>query len=292
MATNNKTPIDSLIQAATADRAEEIGAQKASLDAVSLFALAVLAGAFIALGAMFSTIVTTGAAGVVPYGLTRLVAGIAFSLGLILVIVGGAELFTGNNLMVMAWASRRISLGQLARAWTIVYLGNFVGSLGTAVLVFLSGQHAFAGGAVGANALAIAAAKVALPPLEALVLGILCNVLVCLAVWLCLGARSTADRILAIVPPVTAFVAAGFEHSIANMYFIPLGMLIRAGADDGFWSAIGRDAGDFPALTAGSFLANLVPVTVGNMVGGAVLVGAVYWFIYLRGRVNGPAGRT
>lgn len=284
MAGENNGAIDPQVPAAIAARAEEIGAQKAGLDTISLLALAVLAGAFIALGAMLSTVAATGAAGTLPYGLARLVVGAVFSVGLILVVVGGAELFTGNNLMVMAWASRRIGTGRLLRAWAIVYAGNLVGGLGTAALVFLSGQHGFAGGAVGATALDIAAAKVALPPFQALVLGILCNVLVCLAVWLCLGARTVADRVLAIVPPVTAFVAAGFEHSIANMYFIPLGMMIRAGAPDGFWTAIGRSPDDFATLTVGGFLANLAPVTLGNVIGGAVLVGAMYWFIYLRGR--------
>ncbi|MGE3935292.1 MAG: formate transporter FocA [Rhodospirillaceae bacterium] len=284
MAAENNATIDPQVPAALAVRAEEIGAQKAGLDTISLLALSVLAGAFIAFGAMLSTVAATGAAGVLPYGVARLIAGAVFSLGLILVVAGGAELFTGNNLMVMAWASRRITTGRLLRAWAIVYAGNLVGGLGTAALVFLSGQHGFAGGAVGATALGIATAKVALPPFQALMLGILCNVLVCLAVWLCLGARTIADRVLAIVPPVTAFVAAGFEHSIANMYFVPLGMMIRSGASDGFWTAIGRSPDEFATLTLAGFLANLAPVTIGNVIGGAGLVGAVYWFIYLRGR--------
>ena len=158
-----------------------------------------------------------------PYGVIRLLAGLAFSLGLILVIVGGAELFTGNNLLGMAWASRRISTAAVVRNWVIVYAGNFVGALGTAVLVVAAGQYAFGGGAVGATALATAATKVGYDPLQAFVLGILCNGLVCLAVWLTYSARTTTDRILAIVPPIAAFVAMGFEHSIANMYFIPVG---------------------------------------------------------------------
>lgn len=275
--------VDALVPQAIALRADEVGAAKAQLDAVKLIALAVLAGAFIALGAAFSTVVATGA-GALPYGVGRLLAGLAFSLGLILVVVGGAELFTGNNLMVMAWASRRISGAALLRAWALVYVGNMIGGIGTAVLVFLSGHYRGDGGAIGATALSIAAAKVALDPVQAFFLGVLCNVLVCLAVWLCLGARSTTDRILAIVPPITAFVAAGFEHSVANMYFIPVALLIKWGAPDAFWAAASLAPTQFTALDLWGFVRNLLPVTLGNMVGGAGLVGAVYWFVYLRER--------
>jgi formate/nitrite transporter len=248
-----------------------------------MFALAVLAGAFIALGALFSTTVVAGTSGAVPYGIVRLLAGLVFSLGLILVIVGGAELFTGNNLIVMAWANRKVSSGKLLGNWAVVYAGNFVGAFATAGLVFLSGQYTLGNGSVGAAALAIANTKVGFGFGQAVVLGILCNGLVCLAVWLSYSGRSTADKILAIVGPITAFVAAGFEHSIANMYFIPIALFIKAAAPDSFWSAIGKTASDYPDLTWDRFLVgNLLPVTLGNIVGGAVLVGAVYWFVYLR----------
>jgi formate transporter FocA len=257
-----------------------------------MWVLAVLAGAFIALGAVFSTTVTAGAGGL-PYGLVRLVAGLVFSLGLILVIVGGAELFTGNNLIVLAWASGRVSTRLLLQNWVIVYLGNFAGALATAALVFASRQYLFGQGAVGAAALATANAKAGLGFFQALALGILCNALVCLAVWLTFSARTTTDRILAIVPPITAFVAAGFEHSIANMYFIPIGLFIKAGAPEAFWSAIGKTSADFASLTWANFLVNnLLPVTLGNIIGGAVLVGAVYWFVYLRPRTLGPAANV
>jgi formate/nitrite transporter len=252
----------------------------------------VLAGAFIALGAIFATTVTAGASGL-PYGLVRLMAGLVFSLGLILVVVGGAELFTGNNLIVMAWASGRVSTRLLLQNWVIVYLGNFAGALATAVLVYASGQFSFGQGAVGAAALATANAKAGLDFGQAVVLGILCNALVCLAVWLTFSARTTTDRILAIVPPITAFVAAGFEHSIANMYFIPVGLFIKTGAPEAFWTAIGRTPADYGHLTwANFFLNNLLPVTVGNVIGGAVLVGAVYWFVYLRARASTPAAQA
>jgi formate/nitrite transporter len=247
-----------------------------------MFVLAVLAGAFIAMGAVFATTVAAGA-GSLPYGIVRLLAGLVFSLGLILVIVGGAELFTGNNLIVMAWASRKVSTPLLLKNWAIVYAGNFVGALGTAVLVFVGGQYAFGQGTVGAAALATANLKAGLDFWPALALGILCNALVCLAVWLTFSARTTTDRILAIIPPIAAFVAAGFEHSIANMYFIPIGLLIKAGAPAAFWAAIGKTAADFANLTwANFFFRNLLPVTLGNIIGGTVLVGAVYWFVYLR----------
>jgi formate/nitrite transporter len=271
--------LDALLPPAMAHRAEEVGIQKAAMDGARLLALAVLAGAFIALGGVFSTTALAGTADV-PWGPARVLAGIVFSLGLILVIVGGAELFTGNALIVMAWASGRVSTGRLARNWAVVFAGNLLGAVATAAAVFASGLHRRAGrGAFGSSALETAAAKVDLGFAEAIVLGVLCNALVCLAVWLTLSARTTADRILAIVPPISAFVAAGFEHSIANMYFVPLGILI-AGLDPAFAASAGIAAG---GLTWNTFLwRNLLPVTLGNVIGGTLLVWAVYWFVYLR----------
>lgn len=274
-------PFDALIPAAIARRAEEVGQAKARMDAGTVLALAVLAGAFIALGALFFTTVTTGAAGVTPYGAARLLGGLAFCLGLVLVVLAGAELFTGNNLIVMAWIGGSVSTGQLLRNWALVYAGNLVGSLATVALVYLSGQFRFAGGAVGAQALAIANAKVSLGFWEPLFLGMLCNALVCLAIWLTMGAHSTTDKVIAILFPITAFVAIGFEHSVANMYFVPIGLLIKS--DGAFLASLGKTAADYAGLTWGAFLVeNLVPVTLGNIIGGAGLVGAVYWFIYLR----------
>ena len=281
---------DALLPPAMAARAEEVGVRKAAMPAVTLFVLAVLAGAFIALGGGFATTVLADAEQMLSYGVARLLAGVVFSLGLILVIVGGAELFTGNNLIVMAWASRRVSTLSIVRNWTIVYVGNFVGAFSTAVLVFASGQYAFGGGAVGASALAIAEAKVSLAPLQALALGILCNGLVCLAVWLAFSARSAIDRVAVIVAPIAAFVAAGFEHSVANMYFIPIGILIKLYAPESFWTASGLDPAAYGDLTIEAFIANLMPVTIGNVIGGTLLVGAVYWFVYLRPAVTSGRG--
>jgi formate/nitrite transporter len=291
----NEILIDSLLPADMAAKAEAIGVKKAHLNAVSMFALAVLAGAFIALGAIFATTVgaggmsTTAADGTaafstgLPYGVVRLLSGLVFSLGLILVIVGGAELFTGNNLIVMAWANRKVTTGLLLKNWFIVYLGNFVGALATAGLMYFTAQYKFGNGAIGLSALSTANSKAGLDFVQAIALGIMCNALVCLAVWLTFSARTTTDRILAIIPPITAFVAAGFEHSIANMYFIPIGLFIKAGAPESFWTLIKKAPADFANLTWDKFLINnLLPVTIGNIIGGAVMVGAVYWFIYLR----------
>lgn len=280
---NNHVSLDALVPPEMAAKAEQIGFKKAHTDPISVIVLSIVAGVFIAFGAIFATTVTAGASGVLPYGVTRLLAGLTFSLGLILVIVGGAELFTGNNLIVMAWASRKVSAWQVLRNWIYVYAGNFIGAISTVVAMFVSGQFLFANGAVGAVALATADAKCGLNFLQALMLGILCNNLVCLAVWLTFSARTTTDRILTIIPPITAFVAAGFEHSIANMYFIPLGWLIKIGAPASFWVSIGKTAADFPNITIEKFLLNnLIPVTIGNIIGGSVLVGLVYWFVYLR----------
>ena len=276
--------IDALLPAEIAKRAEEIGAQKVRVEAVTLLTLGVLAGAFIALGAMFATTVLAGSAGTLPYGISRLLAGVAFCLGIILVVVGGAELFTGNTLMVMAWAAGKVRLADMLRAWAIIYVGNFIGAIGTALLVHLSGQPLNGHGAVAAAALRLAEDKATLPFDHAFFLGILCNVLVCLAVWLSIGARTTTDKVLAVLFPVSAFVAAGFEHSVANMYLIPLGLFLKAWAPTSLWSQIGTAASDYPGLTWWAFIASLLPVTIGNIVGGGVLVGGVYWFVYLRSR--------
>lgn len=276
--------IDALLPAEIAQKAEAIGVQKTKLDVLSLMALAVLAGAFIALGAMFATTVLAGADGVLPFGVSRLLAGIVFCLGLILVILGGAELFTGNALMVMAWAAGKVQLRSILRAWLIVYIGNFMGAIGTAMLVFLSGQYLSGRGAVASVALALALAKATEPFDHALFLGILCNVLVCLAVWLALGARTTSDKVLSILLPVSAFVAAGFEHSVANMYLISLGLFIKAWGPAELWMQMEFNSAQYGALTWSTFFSSLVPVTLGNIIGGGGLVGGVYWFIYLRKR--------
>ncbi|MDA0239954.1 MAG: formate/nitrite transporter family protein [Proteobacteria bacterium] len=259
--------IDAYAPGEIAKRVSTAGVAKATLPALPMFVLALLAGAFIAFGGMLFTLAVTDSG--LGYGPGRLLGGLAFSLGLILVVIGGAELFTGNNLIVMAWAEERITLGQLMRNWGIVYTGNLIGSLAMALGVFWSGILNGGGGGLMQTAISIAEAKVALSPLEAFLRGIFCNVLVCLAIWLCFAAHSVSGKILAIVFPITAFVALGFEHSVANMYLIPVGML--AGA----------------ALSVGGLIGNLLLVTAGNVIGGGVLVALVYWLVYLNDRSAG-----
>jgi len=283
--------IDAYAPAQMAARVEKAGITKGSLDLLSTFTLAVLAGAFIALGAVFFTYVIHDSP--LSAGLTKLIGGVVFCLGLILVIIAGAELFTGNNLLVMAYVSRKITLRQLLRNWAIVFGGNLVGSLIIVLLVSLSGQWTARAAAVGAKALVIANAKVNLTVWEALSRGILCNTLVCLAVWLCFSGRSVADKVLAILFPITAFVALGFEHSIANMYFIPAGLLVKQSPEvlSAAQVLLGK-APDLSRLTASGFLLhNLLPVTVGNVIGGGLFVGAVYWFVYLRRTAAEPIRR-
>jgi formate/nitrite transporter len=276
------TPIsllDAYAPSQIAMRVREVGVTKAAMPVLTMFALAILAGAFIALGALFYTVtVTTGNEVAVPFGLLRLAGGVTFSLGLVLVVVGGAELFTGNNLIAMAWASGRVTTQQVMRNWGWVYLGNLVGAVGTAGLVWLAGVHTMNDGAVGETMVRIARSKIALDPVSALARGVLCNVLVCLAVWLCMGARSVADKILAILFPISAFVACGFEHSVANMYFLPIGWALAAGTS--------------APLSATDAVSNLALVTIGNILGGTILVALVYWFVYLRAEGEGDSANV
>ncbi|NIP28381.1 MAG: CBS domain-containing protein [Phycisphaerae bacterium] len=274
--------IDAYTPAQMAARVEKAGIVKGNLDFLSMFTLSVLAGAFIAFGAVLYTYVIHDSS--LSMGLTKLLGGMVFCLGLILVIVAGAELFTGNNLIVMACVSRRITIQRLLRNWIIVFCGNFFGSLVVVSLVSQSGQWTSSGAAVGVKALMIANSKVNLTFVEALSRGILCNILVCLAVWLCFSCRSVADKVLAIIFPITAFVALGFEHSVANMYFVPAGLLLKQ--DPQVLSAAERILGQAPELSRltvyGFLVRNLLPVTIGNIIGGGLLVGIIYWFVYLR----------
>lgn len=268
-ATPERSHFDAYTPDQIARRVETVGIAKARLATVPLIALAVLAGAFIAFGTMSYTVTVTGSG--LGFGPTRLLGGVIFSLGLILVLVGGAELFTGNVLMVMGWADRKIATRELLRNWGLVYLGNFAGALGMAALAWAAGAFELGNGAVGPTTIELASVKVGLPFGIAFFRGVLCNILVCLAVWLCFAARGVADKILAILFPISAFVALGFEHSVANMYLIPAAML-----------AAGDAAA--PGLDLGGLVGNLVPVTLGNIVGGGLFVAATYYIIYLRGR--------
>ncbi|MDX1606461.1 MAG: formate/nitrite transporter family protein [Candidatus Competibacterales bacterium] len=275
--------VDAILPKDMAKRAERAGAEKAGQDGLSLLALAALAGAYIAFGATFAATVTAGFGGDVPVGLGKMLGGVAFSLAYVLAIVGGAELFTTNNLMVMAWAHGRLSTRGLLRAWGIVFVGNFAGAVATGVMLIIAGQHQEAGGAVGAALLDSAARIQGLSLVEALFLGILGNTLLCLGVWLTYSGRSTTDRILALTPPVAAFYALGLEHAIAVMFYLPCAAVIGLLAEPGFWAAIEVQP---LAVSAGGLLRVLLPVTLGNVIGGGFLVALVYWFVYLRpGRV-------
>ena len=272
--------VDHYAPSEIASSVETKGVTKANTPTVTLFVLGVLAGAFIGLGAVLATTISTGSA--LGYGPTRWLAGVGFSLGLILVVIAGAELFTGNNLIVMSWVSRRITLARLLRNWVIVYMGNLVGAVSIAVMVYFAGWWQQSEGAVGVSALATAVGKTGLPFGEVFFRGILANALVCLAVWLATGGRTIVDKVFAIVFPISAFVAAGFEHSVANMYFLSVGVLLKDHAE-----VRGELSGtQLASLDVWGILRNLIASTLGNVVGGALLVGLVYWFVYLRDADN------
>lgn len=268
---------DAFSPAEIAARVDTIGVAKTRLPLLSTLMLSVLAGVFIGLGALSFVLVKSDPA--LGYAAGQMLGGVVFSLGLILVVVAGAELFTGNNLLAMAWADGKISTRDLLRNWAIVCSGNFLGAVGLAFLVFLSRHPEMNDGAIARAYLRIAAVKVAMPFWTAFFRGVLCNVLVCMAVWMALAGRSVVDKAVAIVFPISAFVAAGFEHSVANMYLIPLAMLLQTFGHAG----IGADT-----ITWGGFFHNLVPVILGNIVGGSVLVGLVYHVIYRRAPKEKP----
>ncbi len=272
---------DAYVPAEMAKRAEASAIRKANRDFISAFFLAVQAGSFIALGAAFFTsVIQDSSLGV---GLTKLIGGMVFSLGLILVIIAGADLFTGDTLMVMACLSRKIKVHQMLRSWIFVFVGNLAGALAVVSMVYFSGHWFNGSTAIGVKALAIASHKVNLTFVQAFTSGMLCNILVCLAIWLCYSSRSVTDKILSIIFPITGFVAMGFEHSIANMYFIPSGLLLKNRPE--MVAQLGSM--DLSNLTIPGFvLNNLIPVTVGNMVGGAIFVGTIYWILYLRKKAS------
>jgi formate/nitrite transporter len=240
----------------------EGGIKKAQMPLVAMISLGILAGIYIAFGGMFYTLIVTDSG--LGFGPERLLGGVAFSLGLILVVIGGAELFTGNTMLTMAWAQKTVSTLALLRNWGIIYVANFIGALMMALLVSASGALDMNEGMVAEKTIAISEAKAQLTFTEAFFRGLLCNTLVCLAVWLCFAARSVSSKIMAILFPISAFVALGFEHSVANMYLIPVGMIQGA------------------AVSIPDFLHNLIPVTLGNIVGGGVFVALFYWLVYLK----------
>lgn len=269
--------LSSFTPAQMLEKASTAGIAKSKLDFWPMLLLAILAGMYIAFGGVFSTVVATGTMAAWPYGVVKLLQGIVFSTGLILVVVGGAELFTGNILLIIPLIQRKISITSMLRNWLVVYIGNFLGSIIVTIFVLLAGSHQFAGGMMGNTILTIADSKLHFSFLQATMLGVLCNILVCLAVWLSFSARNTSDKILAIIFPISAFIAAGFEHSVANMYLIPVGILLKT-FDPAFVSNLGIDV---LSLDWGIFLFdNLLPVTIGNIFGGGIFVALIYAYIY------------
>ncbi|MGG6135424.1 formate transporter FocA [Pantoea allii] len=276
-------PFNLLLPAAMAKVAEDAGVYKATKHPLTTTFLAFTAGMFISIAFVFYITATTGS-GEMAYGMAKLIGGICFSLGLILVVVCGADLFTSTVLIVVAKASGRITWGQLARNWINVYLGNLAGALFFVTLMWFSGEHMVANGAWGLNVLQTADHKMHHTFIEAVCLGILANLMVCLAVWMSYSGRILTDKSLIMILPVAMFVACGFEHSIANMFLIPFAIIIRDFSGPEFWQAAGTTAAQFPALSVKNFIFdNLIPVTLGNIIGGGLLVGLTYWVIYLRG---------
>jgi formate/nitrite transporter len=263
---------------------EKVGVKKTNLPFLASLMLAVIAGGSIGLGALYYTIIVSDPG--LSFATARVMGGLVFSLGLVIVLVGGAELFTGNNLIVMAWASGNVTTRQMLRNWVVVYFGNLIGAVGLVVLVFLSHHLDMNGGRVGLSILNTAAAKIQPDAVTLFFKGVLCNLLVCLAVWLAYAGRSVTDKVVALVFPVSAFIAAGFEHCVANMYFLPLAWLMTQTGD------VPPDF-DASAITMTGIIHNLVPVTLGNIVGGAGLVGAMYWTIYRAafGKRNATQGK-
>ena len=254
-----------------AERVNSVGVSKVRLPLLSTVMLGFLAGAFIGLGAICFVLVKSDQT--LGFASSQLLGGLVFSLGLVLVIVAGAELFTGNNLLAMAWADDRISTFEMIRNWGVVFVANFVGAIGLAILVFLSGHTQMNNGEIALQYVQIAQAKSNLSFVDAFFRGVLCNVLVCMAVWMALAGRSVVDKVVAIIFPITAFVAAGFEHCVANMFFYPMAMLIQNFSD---YPYLGN------TIKFSDVLNNLLPVILGNILGGSVLVALVYYLIYRR----------
>lgn len=275
-------PFDLLLPSEMAKVAEDAGVYKATKHPFTTFFLAITAGVFISIAFAFYITATTGTSAV-PWGLAKLVGGICFSLGLMLVVVCGADLFTSTVLTVVAKASGRITWVQLARNWILVYVGNFIGAIFFVALIWFAGQYMAANGAWGLNVLQTGDHKMHHTFTEAVCLGILANLMVCMAVWMSYSGRSLMDKMFAMVLPVAMFVASGFEHSIANMFLVPMAIIIKDFATPEFWQATGASAEQFSHLTVGHFITdNLIPVTLGNIIGGGLLVGLTYWVIYLR----------
>ncbi len=266
----DKSGIDALTPQQITQLSESIGIAKINKPLLPQLLLGVLAGAYIGFGAMFYTLIKSDAQ-TLGFALTNILCGVAFSVGLILVVIAGAELFTGNNLLTIAWAQKKIKTKAVLRNWTIIIATNFVGAVLLALLIYTTGHGQMSHGKIAETYVKVANAKCELPFWTALCRGIVCNILVCLAVWLAYAGRTVADKVVGIVFPITAFVAGGFEHSVANMYVLAMGLLCQGDV---------AYAGD--ALTLMGCVGNIIPVLIGNIIGGGVFVGLIYWAIFLR----------
>jgi len=274
--------IDELLPHQITKKADDVAYSKATKAFVSAFYLAITAGMFISLAFVFYITVTTGSENM-PWGISKLIGGLAFSMGLLLVVVVGGELFTSSTLTLIAKASNRITTARMLKNWAVVYFGNFIGAAFLVILIFLAGLYGADNGQWGLNALQVAQHKLHHTFTEAVALGMLCNIMVCLAIWMAFGARTITDKMFAVLLPVAMFVASGFEHSIANMFMVPTGIMIHHFAPPEFWAAIGHSPSEFADITTLNFVAhNLIPVTIGNIIGGGVVVGLMHWMIYLR----------
>lgn len=261
--------------------AEKFALAKTKKDTSTVIGLAIMAGIFIGLAFVFYVTVTTGSTA--GWGMTKLVGGVVFSMGLILTVICGGELFTSTVLTAIAWANKQVSASKMFSLWGKVYLGNLVGSLFLVMLIFIAGMHQLDAGQWGLNAMKIAQHKLHHDPMQAFVLGILCNMMVCLAVWLSFSSASAMTKAAMTILPVAMFVSSGFEHCVANMFMVPMGIAIQTFASDAFWVQIGVDASQFADLNVYQFItANLIPVTLGNIVGGAGFIGLSNWWIFSR----------
>ncbi|HHF0483538.1 TPA: formate transporter FocA [Vibrio antiquarius] len=262
--------------------AEKFALSKANKTSSMTLSLAIMAGAFIGLAFLFYITVTTGSAGA-GWGLSRLAGGLAFSMGLILIVICGGELFTSSVLSSISWANKQISFGKMLSIWSKVYVGNFIGAMFLLALVTAAGLYQMDSGQWGLNALNIAQHKLHHTLIQAFALGILCNLLVCLAIWLTFSSANAMTKAAMTIMPVAMFVSSGFEHCVANMFMVPLGIVIANFAPESFWASVGVPASQYADLNIGHFItANLIPVTLGNIVGGAVLVGLANWCIFRR----------
>ena len=265
--------------------AENALAHKALNHPIRAFMLALSGGGYIALGFVFFTTSQVGTAEVLGFGLAKVIGGLVFSVGLALVVLTGAELFTSTSMTLVARASGLITWKRLFLHWGIVYVGNFVGAVTILVLCWFGGAWRQAGGGWGEVILNTSRAKLEHDFVSAFFLGIACNLLVCLAVWVAFAGRTITDKVLAVTGPIALFVASGFEHSVANMFMIPFGIIIRDFAPTEFWAQLGVAASDYALLDWGQFFAgNLLPVTLGNIIGGGIMIGAYYWLIFRLGK--------